>query len=90
MTSHPLHRRTFLQELGVAGDVVAELAAALLQRLADREGVTAQQLCERLSRQTGYKIATVDVLLWRACANGVFNSRTGEFRAPDRPSKVEE
>jgi len=61
-----------------------------LQRLADREGVTAQQLCERLSRQTGYKIATVDVLLWRACANGVFNSRTGEFRAPDRPSKVEE
>lgn len=50
-----------------------------LQRLADREGVTAQQLCERLANDSGYRIATVDVLLWRACANGVLNSRTGEI-----------
>lgn len=49
-----------------------------LQRLADREGVTAQQLCERLATETGYRIATVDTILWRACANGVINSRTGE------------
>ncbi|RUU22191.1 hypothetical protein EN883_03655 [Mesorhizobium sp. M7A.F.Ca.AU.002.06.1.1] len=52
-----------------------------LQRLADREGVTPQQLCERLARDSGYKIATVDVLLWRACANGILNSRTGEIAA---------
>lgn len=50
-----------------------------LQRLADREGVTAQALCERLAAATGYRTATVDVLLWRACANGIINSRTGEI-----------
>ncbi|TIR86905.1 MAG: hypothetical protein E5X04_00440, partial [Mesorhizobium sp.] len=42
-----------------------------LQRLADREGCTAQALCERLAKLTGYRAATVDVVLWRACANGV-------------------
>ena len=51
-----------------------------LQRLADREGCTPQDLCERLSRESGYKVATVDVLLWRACALGVIDSRTGEVR----------
>lgn len=50
-----------------------------LQRLADRDGTTAQALCERLAAETGYKVATVDVLLWRACANGIINSRTGEI-----------
>lgn len=53
-----------------------------LQRLADREGVTAQALCERLASDTGYRTATVDVLLWRACANGILNSRTGAVSAP--------
>lgn len=52
-----------------------------LQRLADREGTTAQALCERLAAVSGYKVATVDVLLWRACANGIINSRTGEVFA---------
>lgn len=50
-----------------------------LQRLADREGCTAQALCERLAAETGYRVATVDLILWRACANGVINSRTGEW-----------
>jgi hypothetical protein len=49
-----------------------------LQRLADREGVTAQALCERLATETGWKVSTVDTLLWRACATGHINSRTGE------------
>lgn len=53
-----------------------------LQRLADREGVTAQALCERLAAESGYRTATVDVLLWRACANGILDSRTGAFAAP--------
>ncbi|WP_143750512.1 hypothetical protein [Mesorhizobium sp. WSM4308] len=51
-----------------------------LQRLADREGTTAQALCERLAKETGWRTATIDVVLWRACANGVINSRTGEIR----------
>lgn len=51
-----------------------------LQRLADREGVSPQSLCERLAAESGYCVATVDTLLWRACANGVINSNTGEVR----------
>lgn len=50
-----------------------------LQRLADREGVTAQALCERLALATGYRVSTIDTVLWRACANGIINSRTGEM-----------
>lgn len=52
-----------------------------LQRLADREGVTVQALCERIAKETGYRVATVDTVLWRACANGIINSRTGELHA---------
>lgn len=48
-----------------------------LQRLADRESCTAQALCERLAREVGLRVASVDTVLWRACANGVINSRTG-------------
>lgn len=50
-----------------------------LQRLADREGCTAQALCERLAVATGYRVATVDTVLWRACAKGVMDSRTGRI-----------
>lgn len=48
-----------------------------LQRLADRHSMTAQELCSYLANVSGYRIATVDTLLWRACATGVLNSRTG-------------
>ncbi|TIX59141.1 MAG: hypothetical protein E5V28_07775 [Mesorhizobium sp.] len=48
-----------------------------LQRLADREGTSAQGLCARLAAETGYRIATVDLILWRACAVGLVSSRTG-------------
>lgn len=51
-----------------------------LQRLADREGCTAQALCERLAKETGLRVATVDTVLWRACADGVLDSRTGTIR----------
>ena len=50
-------------------------------RLARLEGVTAQTLCERLAAETGYRVATVDVILWRACATGLLDSRAGELRA---------
>lgn len=48
-----------------------------LQRLADREGCTVQALCERLASELGLRVAAVDTVLWRACANGILNSRTG-------------
>ena len=53
-----------------------------LQRLADREGCTVQALCERLAGELGLRVASVDTVLWRACATGVLNSRTGEIRLP--------
>lgn len=48
-----------------------------LQRLADREGCTPQALCERLSSEVGLGVNAIDTVLWRACANGILNSRTG-------------
>lgn len=50
-----------------------------LKRLADREGTTAQALCERLAAETGYRVATVDVVLWRACATGIIDSKSGSM-----------
>lgn len=46
-----------------------------LKRLADPEGMTAQELCERLANETGYRAATIDLILWRACADGIIHSR---------------
>lgn len=50
-----------------------------LQRLANTFETTPQALCEALAERTGYKVATVDTLLWRAAALGLLNTRTGEF-----------
>jgi hypothetical protein len=50
-----------------------------LQRLADHENTTAQALCEQLAYETGYRVATVDTLLWRACATGILDSRSGNL-----------
>lgn len=52
-----------------------------LQRLADRERTTVHDLCARIAKETGYRIGTVDLVLWRACATGIMNSRTGEVLA---------
>lgn len=51
-----------------------------LQRLADREGCTVQALCARLAKEVGLRVATVDTVLWRACAGGFLDSRTGQLR----------
>lgn len=48
-----------------------------LQRIADREGLGVQELCEQLARESGDRVATVDVVLWRACAIGLVDSKTG-------------
>jgi hypothetical protein len=42
-----------------------------LVRLAQVERTTVHDLCARLARETGDRVATVDVVLWRACAIGV-------------------
>lgn len=42
-----------------------------LQRVADAGGETVTALCERLATATGDRIATVDVVLWRACVVGL-------------------
>jgi hypothetical protein len=49
-----------------------------LQRLAASEGTTPQELCDRLADATGYRSSTIDLILWRACADGIINSR--EFK----------
>lgn len=46
-----------------------------LNRLAAPSGETAQQLCDRLAKETGYRAATIDLILWRACADGIIHSR---------------
>ena len=49
-----------------------------LVRLAETFKTTPDQLCRSLAQQTGYRVATIDTVLWRACATGLLNSRTGE------------
>lgn len=46
-----------------------------LNRLATAEGAMAQELCERLAAETGYRASTIDLILWRACADGIIHSR---------------
>lgn len=42
-----------------------------LERLAQRHGTTPELLCQKLAAETGHRTATVDVVLWRACAIGL-------------------
>lgn len=50
-----------------------------LQRLATRSGKGVQALCAELASQTGYRVATVDLILWWGCAHGIVDSRTGRL-----------
>ncbi len=47
-----------------------------LMRLAKREQVSPIALCARLAYLTGYKLSTIDSILWRACADGYVDSAT--------------
>lgn len=51
-----------------------------LARLSAVHGVSPQDLCAAIARETGYRIATVDTLLWRACATDVIDSHTGRIQ----------
>lgn len=45
-----------------------------LMRLAKAEKVSPVALCARLAYQTGYRLSTIDSILWRACADGYLES----------------
>lgn len=49
-----------------------------MERLARRDGTTTARLCARLARDSGYRIPTIDTVLWRACADGLLNSAVYE------------
>jgi hypothetical protein len=49
-----------------------------LARLARRDRTTVERLCRRLAALTGYRVATVDTILWRACATGLLDSKRYE------------
>ena len=61
-----------------------------MERLARRDKTTTHKLCRRLARQTGYRIATCDTLLWRACEAGLLSSKIYEregWKAAFRPKE---
>lgn len=49
-----------------------------MERLARREQTTTEALCARLAAETGYRVATIDTVLWRACALRILNSSVYE------------
>jgi len=51
-----------------------------MERLARRDRTSTHGLCCRLSRHTDYRVATIDTILWRACADGLLNSRVYELQ----------
>lgn len=42
-----------------------------LERVAQPQGITPQQLCEQIAASHGDRIATVDLVIWRACEQGI-------------------
>lgn len=50
-----------------------------LSRLAAALETTPDDLCAEIGKRTGLKKRTIDLLIWRACATGVIDSRTGKF-----------
>ncbi|QAY80463.1 hypothetical protein [Sphingosinicella sp. BN140058] len=57
-----------------------------LMRLAERHATNPQDLCAALAERTGYKISTIDLILWRACAVGILDGNTSELVAPKPPA----
>lgn len=59
-----------------------------LVRLAERHGTNPQLLCEQLSTTSGYKVNTVDLILWRACAERILDGRTAALVEPIIPEPI--
>ena len=73
---------TFLKSLPYIGDITKyHLAKNLgedvvkpdrhLVRIANQNKTTPELLCQELARQTGYRIGTIDLILWRAANLGM-------------------
>lgn len=61
-----------------------------MERLARRDKTTTHKMCRRLSRQTGYSVAKIDTILWKACAELLLNSKGYEaegWKAAFRPKR---
>lgn len=59
-----------------------------IDRLARRDRTTVERMCRRLARQSGYRVGTVDIILWRACEQRILDSRRYErvgWKAAFRP-----
>ena len=54
-----------------------------MERLSRAESTSTEELCARLSAETGYRAATVDTILWRACALKVLDSAKYEIEGWD-------
>ncbi|ESY45916.1 hypothetical protein X744_31185 [Mesorhizobium sp. LNJC372A00] len=50
-----------------------------LERVASQSGETVQELCGRLSKQSGDSVSTVDYVIWKTCQQGWW--RAGAFPA---------
>lgn len=50
-----------------------------MERLARRDKTTTERLCRRLARETGFRVATIDTIMWRSCADGLLNSALYEM-----------
>ena len=61
----------FLQRLPWVGPITS-------YHLAKNLGADVAKPCRRLARESGYRIATIDTVLWRACAEGLLNSSAYE------------
>ena len=55
---------------------------------------TVERMCRRLARESGYRVATIDTVLWRACEQGILNSLRYEaqgwraaFQSPETPQQ---
>lgn len=77
----------------LAKDLGADVAKpdVHLARLARADRTTVERMCGRLSRQAGFRVATIDTILWRACATGILNSRryeTDGWRAAFRGTPI--
>lgn len=62
-----------------------------LDRLAEAECRSVQDMCQRLAQQTGYRVATIDSILWRACSEGILDSRSylaSGWRAAFKPPTI--
>lgn len=61
-----------------------------MERLARRDKTTTERLCRRLAGEAGYKVATIDTILWKSCAEKLLDSARYEaegWKAAFRPKR---